>query len=445
MMVQALTDYKSNLGLCLGLRHLIAVAKKNSLITLGGTVKSFEQDIDSGANEYATLLHTIPTGLRDSLIQGTLAYDYVKGKDVHGKELEERGKFPGIYAVGIAIEGRDGAFINLDECNKVADILENYASAYEHLSAAQHEHSPLPADAQQVIDAAFDLDLACGYARGPMLHYLDEFGQVANKEHLKQLAKCFRRRHRALQTLGCDATVNMHQSPLYVGCTTRPMAERLAQHHYESIMATVPSTSNLFLSLTLGALRYIGLNPYTVEVPIMPIWVKAHLPMGERLVTLLASSLVTQAGLNGVEAGSRAGTGMDLQLCDEAESYVAEKTKYFEENLDHTNLDLDDFERRTEGFENLKGAFQRLMSGEMLNRVEDTIAKIEQLEVQAKAALQMKDVIQENLRKKKRRQERLAAQYAFNTGFNQLLRSITTRMGLEKDNTYGRTGGPPPE
>ncbi|KAK3952698.1 hypothetical protein QBC32DRAFT_135915 [Pseudoneurospora amorphoporcata] len=445
LMMQALAEYKTNFSLCLSLLDLLGITKKNAIITMDSTVRSFEQDITSGSNEYAILLHTIPAGLHDSLIQGTLAYDYVKGKEVHGKELEERGRYAGVYAVGIAIEGRGGAFINIKECSKVADILQNYSRAYELLATTENENSPLPANAQQVIHDARKLDQACGYPiQGFMLHYLESFGQVADNAHLKALADSFRKRGRALDRLGCDETTNMHQGPLYVGCTTAPMAEQLAQLHYDSDMATVPSVSK-FLSLTLGALRYIGLKPYTVEVPILPIWVKAHLPLGERLVTVLASSLITQGGFNGVQAGSRAGTGMDLQLCDEAGSYVAEKTKYFEQNIDQTLLDIDDFDRETEGVEDLERCFRLVLGGELDQRIDATMIELERLECHANLLQGMQGVIQKKVRMIRARHEAVATQYAFNTGFAQLLRSITTRLELDDGSTHARTGDSPPE
>ncbi|CCC14040.1 hypothetical protein SMACR_09524 [Sordaria macrospora] len=141
-----------------------------------------------------------------------------------------------------------------------------------------------------------------------------------------------------------------------------PMVEQLAKLHYDSDMATVPSVSK-FLSLTLGALRYIGLHPYTVEVPVLPIWVPEHLAMGERLVTVLASSLISQGGFNNIQPGSKPEMGMDMELCDEAGGYLAEKTKYFEQNLDKTIVDSEDFLRRTEGVEHLTRCFQFILSG----------------------------------------------------------------------------------
>ncbi|KAK3489575.1 uncharacterized protein B0T23DRAFT_455559 [Neurospora hispaniola] len=444
-MMQALAEYKSNWGLCLDLLDLLRMIQRNAIIPMGSTVRSFEQDIQSGSNEYSILLQAIPSGLRDSLIQGTLAHDYVKGKDVHGKELEERGKYAGIYAVGIAIEGRDGAFINIKECTKVAEILETYAKACELLAAAENENSRVPADDQQVIDDALKLDQACGYTQqGPMLHYLEDSGQVANKEYLKMLAESFRKRGRALGRLGCDETINMHQGPLYVGSTTRPIAECLAQHHYDSNMSAIPST-NKFLSLTLGALRYIGLRPYTVEVPILPIWVMEHLPMGERLVTVLASSFVTQGGFNSVQASSRAGTGMSMALCDEAGLYVAEKTRYFEQNIDKSLVDSKDFMRRTEGVEHLGRCFQLVLGGELEEKIKIIKIRQDRLEQETKLLVEMKEEIQQKLRRIREHQEAVATKYVFKNMYATLLRSITTRLGVDDDTTHVSTGGTPPE
>ncbi|KAL0466477.1 hypothetical protein QR685DRAFT_609022 [Neurospora intermedia] len=412
---------------------------------MGSTVRSFEQDIQSGSIEYSILLQAIPSGLRDSLIQGTLAHDFVKGKDVHGKELEERGKYAGIYAVGVAIEGRDGAFINTKECTKVAEILDTYAKAYELLAAAENENSPVPADAQQVIDDALKLDQACGYThQGPMLHYLDDSGQVVNKEYLEMLAGSFWKRGIALGRLGCDETINMHQGPLYVGSTTMPIAECLVQHHYDSNMSAIPST-NKFLSLTLGALRVIGLRPYTVEVPILPIWVMEHLPIGERLVTVLASSFITQRGFNGAQASSRAGTGISTALCDEAGLYVAEKTRYFKQNLEKTMLVIDDLNHETEGVEDLERRFRLILDAELEKRVKLTKMEQGRLEYEPKLLEDMKEVLQQRLRRTRERYEVAAAQYAFNSTYVKLLRSITRRLGLNDDTTHVSTGGMPPE
>ncbi|KAH7628964.1 hypothetical protein B0T09DRAFT_375568 [Sordaria sp. MPI-SDFR-AT-0083] len=86
-MMQALAEGESSFYVCLGLLQVLDMIQKNAIIPMNSTVQSFEQDFKSGSHEYTMLLHAIPTGLRNSLIQGTLAYDYVKGKEVHGKEL----------------------------------------------------------------------------------------------------------------------------------------------------------------------------------------------------------------------------------------------------------------------------------------------------------------------------------------------------------------------
>ncbi|KAK3946581.1 hypothetical protein QBC32DRAFT_185565, partial [Pseudoneurospora amorphoporcata] len=138
-----------------------------------------------------------------------------------------------------------------------------------------------------------------------------------------------------------------------------PMSQGVKAHHYDSSMAGAPlPMSNMFLALTMGALLRLGLKPYTVEVPILPIWKGEHLLLGERLVTLFASSLITQGGFNGVQAGSK--TGQDNE---EAWIYVAGKTTYLKDNLDRTVADMDRFLADVEGVDNLHETVQFITSG----------------------------------------------------------------------------------
>lgn len=222
-----------------------------------------------------------------------------------------------------------------------------------------------------------------------------------------------------MDKLRCDETTNMHQGPLCVGCTTEPMTAEFPQLHFESTVPTIPPTK--FLSLTLGALRYISLKPYTVEVPILPILVPDYLPMSERLVTVLASSLTDQGGFNDVQAGSRPEAGMDMKLCDEAGSYIAEKTRYFEHNLDKTMLDSKDFKRRTQGVEDLERCFRLILGGELEKKVEDTKKHVDLLECETKFLMDNKELIQENSRRVREHRKAVAEKYVFTTMYAKLL------------------------
>lgn len=331
-MIQALTGkYTSNFGLHMSLPDVMDISIKNTAVVLQSTANSLTEDMEDGKEEYALLLHAIPNGLRDSLIQGTLVHRCTTRASTYADELANRGGYPGVYAIGIAFQDRDeqGAFLNYQECTQVISILENYAAAYR-LLATSHEGSQLPpeADMEQIIQDARELDKTCGYpyeargiedaSAGTTLHYLPRYG-TANIHKLEVFIESFKRRAKALQKLDNIGSAYMHQGPLYVGCTAGKMSERIKQHHYEPSMSALPM-KNMFLALTMGALLQIGLKPYTVGVPILPVWVGEHLPLAERLVTMLASSLISQDGFNGIQAGSKAG-----QDCDEAGLYVCRR------------------------------------------------------------------------------------------------------------------------
>ncbi|KAK3485756.1 uncharacterized protein B0T23DRAFT_326052 [Neurospora hispaniola] len=449
LMIQALTGaYSSNFSLCICLPDVMKISIKNPAVVLHSTANSLADDIKEGREEYAVLLHAIPTGLRDSLIQGTLVHDYVTDSVKYIEELGDRGTFPGVYAVGIAFRHRytaeRGAFLNYRECTQVISILENYAAAYR-LLATSHEGSQLPPEAEQVIKDARELDKTCGYpheavedaSAGTTLHYLPTYGS-ANIHKLEVFIESFKRRAKALQKLDNTGSTYMHQGPLYVGCTAGQMSERMKQHHYEPSMPALPM-KNMFLALTMGALLQIGLKPYTVGVPILPVWVGEHLPLAERLVTMLASSLISQDGFNGIQAGSKAG-----QDCDEAGLYVAEETTYFKNNLDRTLADADQFFTDTEGVDHLRQSLQFVKTGELERKLSSIELLLSEMEESTAMLKQMgaRFQIGAELRQAQERHRAIIKQYRFNSTFVKLLRSMTRRLNLDDDTIFVEASNP---
>ncbi|WPJ61212.1 hypothetical protein SMAC4_13424 [Sordaria macrospora] len=90
-MIQALTGrYSSNFGLALTLSAVMDLSVKDRRVVLQSTPASLADDVEDGKNQYAVLVNAIPSGLRDSLIQGTLAYDCVKNASRDAYELHDR-------------------------------------------------------------------------------------------------------------------------------------------------------------------------------------------------------------------------------------------------------------------------------------------------------------------------------------------------------------------
>ncbi|KAK3396703.1 hypothetical protein B0T20DRAFT_358494, partial [Sordaria brevicollis] len=89
MMLQCSFMFESVYGVWRWLGHLARVVQQNALVPMNNTAQAIDEALSpqSVDKNYFLVVYALPDGLRHSLIQGTLAYDYVQGLAVHANEL----------------------------------------------------------------------------------------------------------------------------------------------------------------------------------------------------------------------------------------------------------------------------------------------------------------------------------------------------------------------
>ncbi|KAI1468286.1 uncharacterized protein F4812DRAFT_361139 [Daldinia caldariorum] len=267
------------------------------------------------------LLHSILKDLLRSVILGTVAFDMISPTR---KPAHYAADGPGAYVAAMAIDGRDGKWLNRDEIRDLIKTLNMYVKAYEAWKI--HKGKPDNAEARDLDKFAREIDTQYGsrYAEQP-----DEMRFV---NHDDATAKTQFFMNSLIQR--CDPSLpgpdQIYQiaSPLYVGCS---------ESMNVSITKYQPSTGLRLVNKPWGlvccALKYMGKHPTVVVTPVIRTWQRTDLPLAEILVTMLGSSLVTQDGFNGHGPGTTNDTSTQSVL-SEAERYVLALEPHLKNNIE---------------------------------------------------------------------------------------------------------------
>ena len=332
-LIQLANQFKSNFGIHYSLlevaREVDKESRKYNGLALDATIASLEDADDQSV--FVTLLEVIPRSARNSMLKSTVAYDF------YGQEYPYHGDHPGTYVVGIAIAGRGGKFLTMKECGELADKIQGYVlghrvwkdKAVRNVTLSSLELSRL--SFCRKIDKQF-----VGETEDGSPFFIDNQSMDRKAlllvEWLKKMANI------NLNPTSFE-TDWLCQSPQYVGCATN-VNKQLAEH--EPIPGNLKrSMSGKMLGLVLSIINTLEdlngekITPEIVGLPVVPTWCDSHLVHSERLVTLLASSLVTQGGLNITQAGGQMGPDSD-----DTERYVLAQCPYFAENAEATLSEL---------------------------------------------------------------------------------------------------------
>lgn len=367
---------------------LRAILKGTEPLAVGGTLIAF----DCQPEDFLELLNAIPISVRNSLVLGTIAYDFHDGAG----EKPYAGDYQGVYVVGIAVyrnKIRTGEFLNSAEIAKLADAIDEYCVAwdawkrYRRLSSMTVTEAAAMRLATRVDEAYRGVN-----NRNERVLLLDNATQC-------EKAKLLARKLRARCKVSLDPTrlVYQRQSPLYVGCSSKPVKLRTAQHDPNSGLRG----TNPLLALTLSSIKAaLDLVPETVVVPVLQTWTEAQLPVGEQLVTGLASSLVYEGGMNIIQGGGKKGINDPI-----AEHHVLGTKSHFVDNAQAT---LEEFRANAEIRRHLI-SLRSLYSGadrDLLDKLEKSVVTFKQLAIAYRKQLDEELAL---LAEAKERQAELAA------------------------------------
>ncbi|KAF4978801.1 hypothetical protein FZEAL_4868 [Fusarium zealandicum] len=249
--------------------------------------------------EMVILLLSMSRRAIKSIIYGTVAYDGNLPSRWYDEPTSSVA-IPGVYVIGLTRRRCDCKFLNEEELELLIGGLERYVRGYGVITGA-------PSRAQMTIiqqaEVRWVRNVDDAYAEpghqsnGSSAFFLGRTGDVAL---VLELIESLKRR-----ITGLDGTKKIRhiQSPLYVGCSNN-LRQRLATYKRNL------RTANRPLYLTVSVLKALGLEVVVVPRVVMRTWKAEQLSLGERLVTTLAGSLITQYGFNATQAGANTGDGI---------------------------------------------------------------------------------------------------------------------------------------
>lgn len=301
---------------------------KQASIGTDRTVMSFDTDFREQWL-MARLTLAIPLDLIKSILAGTVAYDSHAKPALDWYPLTG----PGIYVVGLKVNGRNGKFLSRNEISQLRALLERYCQGYLAIQAQSPPNHP---DIGFV--KAVDRQLYAPKPSGKTLF-------IDNEEELRRI-RCLAVSlgRRCDDQLDPGGSVQQIQSPLYVGCSN------VLEKRTKSYTNRTIGQMNKSLGITLSLLEMMGLPSTASCRCATPIWDESHMKKGERLVTTLASSYVCQDGFNATEAGGNPGTAT-------LESQVAAQEMAFASRshmAQNTDAAMEEMERRVKFLERAK-------------------------------------------------------------------------------------------
>ncbi|KAF0641669.1 hypothetical protein FPSE5266_10360 [Fusarium pseudograminearum] len=243
------------------------------------------------------LLHSMDHDVVQSIVKNTFAYDMIQ-KNIRCFPMPRRASnvIPGVYVIGLSIDGQNGRFLNIRETEIVVEEMKEYVAGYK----AHIKYKSAPATlSKDEAHARRHINQVDGFAGGAMKK--DDPAFIKKEEEIpsiEALIKTFEKMcDRSLYSTGL---IRIHQSPLYVGCS-KNLFNRTSDYGQESVRSI-----NKPLGLTISILRKLGYRVQLIIGNVVRVWRADQLPKAEQLVTTLAGSFVYQHGFNAAEAG---GTG----------------------------------------------------------------------------------------------------------------------------------------
>lgn len=277
-----------------------------------------------------TLFHAIPRPALESVVLGTVAHDYHGNRSIGREHYKHKGGF-GIYAVGLAVDNRNGAWLTANELNVMVGNLEKYIQGYEDWKT--HRGDPDCAQSRQSWDLVRDVDNQIGKTdaktlreSGPQPRFCNTDG---GRSGMQDLCKTLRKM--AQESLRLDPTgrTRLIQTPLYIGCSVG-VGGRLEQHSLKLGNSSTLQQSNKGFGLVACLMNYQNLIPREVGICVVRLWDTKDIPYSEVLVCSLANSLICQDGFNRIECGD---STTNKPLDREGEEYIKARTPYLNENL----------------------------------------------------------------------------------------------------------------
>ncbi|KID76026.1 uncharacterized protein G6M90_00g051080 [Metarhizium brunneum] len=300
---------------------------KRAKIGIAQTIEAFEKGYETDYVVIQLAMSMSPLSFR-AVLSGTVAWQAAKTTSLDWYSAAG----PGVYAVGIGVNGRGGSFLSAQEIRRLAEGIDRYSAGYDALqTAAGQRTSSQRQDVRYLRSVDNAISNCVASAKG---------GRSIDNPSEQQRALLFserlRERAQAIESVDPTGQTIQIQSPLYVGCS-----EKLEQRTRDYVAPVNLGNINKLLALTLNVLKMMNL-PSTLYVrPVIRIWERHQLPYAERLVATLAESLVAQNGFNAREAGGQA-CPFNPNAFQTAKSVVFSVKPYLKRHIDGVDTVLKD-------------------------------------------------------------------------------------------------------
>lgn len=246
------------------------------------------------------IFHTIPRDMLQSLILGTVAFDFSRVSE-RPETYRDMNKW-GIYIVSISVLGRSGKWLSANELDQVIVQMKKYIEGYE--AWKDHRGNPLTGAHKELHDWMCRIDNVYGLhdaAWGPRFIYKDEAlrGWQAFISRLE---------HRRDASLAVDPTGKtwMIQAPVYTGCSTILEDRSEKYDPSKGIRDKLKGVSKSY-GLLMSIMANMNRQPLHVCKCVLRLWKRDEIPIAEVLVAALANSYITQDGLNRETCGGESG------------------------------------------------------------------------------------------------------------------------------------------
>ncbi|KAK3984212.1 hypothetical protein QBC44DRAFT_388997 [Cladorrhinum sp. PSN332] len=342
-MVKTVNSSNSNFFIYNMLEKSLLELGKQTSISMAKSLEQFREN----KGHFLMILQTIPKAVRDALIMNSVAYDFHPARAGNKCSVLYSLEYPGVYAIGISIEGREGCCLSSDEWARVIKGIEDYSTACGLWKTKDED--AMTQDELDLIEAAIKVD-DVWRKREP--DGRPGFLGATSKSRVKQAQGIVQEyvewlKKRVDTSLDPDIQKDVYQkqSPIYVGCTNQKLHERMRDHliNVEGRENNLRSTNSL-LGLTLSVIKQVlGLTPETIGIPVTIVWNTSHLGCAQSLGIILASSLYTHGGFNISPSGNHVGDDKDSP---------ANRHYLLTEHSD-TIDNVDDFEREMEKLEDI--------------------------------------------------------------------------------------------
>ncbi|KAI0168520.1 hypothetical protein BJ166DRAFT_624187 [Pestalotiopsis sp. NC0098] len=240
------------------------------------------------------LIHSIPKHLIKAAILGITA-PLTKSPSTTEGHLDKDTYIidgPGTYIATIAINGREGKFLDGIELEKLVSLLQDYIEAEKIINdpnMAAHQRPDLATLVYEIDSAYYN-------------------NAVPNDSPIYITSLKHRRKVEAmigtLQEMREHAEPGVYvcQAPQYVGCTTTTITGGTKVYFPSSKWD--PVKGNYVYWLVLSCLHHMGLRPDVVVTRFIRTWADGQLKCSETLGTMLAGSLVEERGYNVKQPGT---------------------------------------------------------------------------------------------------------------------------------------------